>query len=125
MTTAWIEKMLDEPTVVWGPPVRDGAGGYSSWPASSQIQGRWQYGVGTAGPRVEYRADGAIKVSRSCVWLDGAVEVGSYLWKGSLTSLPGGATPETLGDAKQVVAVKNVRSVVTADYLYKAFLDES
>jgi hypothetical protein len=124
MTTGWALNLLDEHTVVWGPPIRDGAGGYSSWPTPSQIQGRWQYGVGSSGPRVEYRFDGSIRIARTCVWTESSIELGSYLWKGSLTTISGSDTPETLQDARQVVAIKNVRSLVTDDYLYKAYLDE-
>jgi hypothetical protein len=125
MTTDWIIKLLDEPTVVWSPPPRDGTGGYSSWPNPVQLKGRWQFSVTSYGPKVSYGADGAVKPARTSVWLDHEIGVGSYLWKGSLSSLSSGATPETLSDAKQVIAVRNIRSIVTTDYLYKAFLDET
>lgn len=124
MTTAWVRKLLDEPTVCWGPPVRDGIGGYSSWPVPSQLNGRWEYNVGSSGPRVTYKSiGGAVIIARTSVWLDDEIEIGSYLWKGSLSSLDSADTPETVS-ARQVVAVRNIRSIVTQDYLYKTFLDE-
>lgn len=124
MTKAWIKRLLDEPTVFWGPPIRDGAGGYSSWPVPSQIYGRWEYNIDRNGPTITYSQNGTTIVARTSVWIDSEVTPGSYLYKGELSALPDGSTPETVEEAYQVVAVKNVRAIDTKDYLYKAYLDE-
>ena len=77
-TTNWILKLLDEPTVIWLPPQRDGKGGYSSWPSPFQVNGRWQFGIGSHGPKLRYEANGAIRVARTSVWLEQEIVVGSY-----------------------------------------------
>ena len=125
MTKAWISRLLDEPTVIWGPPVRDGAGGYSSWPAPFLANGRWEYNIDRSGPTISYSQNGTTIVARTSVWLDTEVIPGYYLLKGDLSSFPVDATPETVTGAHQVVSIKNVRAIDTTDYLYKAYLDES
>jgi len=121
MTKAWISRLLDESTVIWGAPVRDGAGGYSSWPVPFLALGRWEYNIYRSGPTISYSPIGATTVAKTSVWLDTEVFPGYYLFKGELTE---GSTPETVTGAYQVVAIKNVRAIDTDDYLYKAYLDE-
>ncbi len=125
MTTTWIRKLLDEVTVHWSPPTRDGLGGYSSWPEPSQINARWEYNVGSYGPTINHTSIGTTEVARTSVWLDIEIVTDSYLWKGQLIDLESGATPETVSGAKRVVSVRNIRAIPTKNYLYKAFLDES
>jgi len=117
----WTDRLLDEPTVSWPPPVRDGLGGYT-WLNPVQLMGRWQFSTGKAGPVVEYQASGALIDSSTSVWLEAAVDTGSYLWKGLVEDVPRDAIP---GGALQVVSVSYVRSIPTRNYLYKVYLDES
>lgn len=127
----WMSHLIDEPAVLWTPPIRDGLGGYT-WELPSEVLSRWQYGLGLQdGPKVRYLAEGSTEVARTVVWLETLVEPGSYLYKGTLLDLKN-ELPETDSNqdemifdlAAQVVSVVNIRSVNGNYYLYKAFLDE-
>lgn len=120
----WTDKLLDEPTVVWAPPTQDGLGGLT-WGSPTETLGRWQYTVnpgGAAGPDIRYTPDGTTSPARTVVWLKVEPELDSYLFKGELTDLP--PSYEVVEIASQVIAVKNVRSIPTQNYLYMVYLDE-
>lgn len=117
----WYSKYLDEPTVIWAPPIRDGLGGYT-WLLPSSMLGRWQYSHGAVGPTVKYFPEGSEVVARTSVWLGSWIAVGSYLWKGSMDDAPTDGIEAT---ASQVIAVKNVRSIPTSNVVYRCYLDET
>jgi hypothetical protein len=116
----WTDRFLDEPTVWWTPPERDGLGGYV-WSSPTEIMARWQFSVGRVGASLEYLQEGGVSPFRTSVWTSISVELGSYLWKG-LASEVGPIEIESI--ARQVVAVSEVRSIPTHNYLYKVYLDE-
>lgn len=115
-------RLLTEQTVFWIPPVSDGLGG-DTWAVPKQIMGRWQYSIGSAGPTLRYIDSGTVISNRTSVWVSEAVEVGSYLWKGEVDSLPKEYDAYKL--ASKVVAIANVRAVYSEKYLFKVYLEES
>lgn len=114
----WTKKFLDEETVVWNPPTRDGVGGYV-WGVPFQVYSRWQFSSGNRAPTIVYSPQGTEILRIICVWLEQEVELGSYLWKGLLTDAPNPA------DAFQVRLLSKIRSIPTSNYLYKAYLNET
>lgn len=128
--------LLDETTVYWDPPIRDGLGGYS-WNYPSEILGKWQYSVGgNRGPTLRFLSDGSEVVSRTSVWVDSLVKLGGYLWKGSLEELQTIFTPnpsfiydkKTSSDiyelAAQITSIQKITSNAGKDNIVlKAYLD--
>lgn len=136
--TYWINRLLDEVTVLWQPPVSDGLGGYKEWFYPEEISSKWQYSTGKAsGPHISYNQGGSVVSASTSVWIDREIEIGSYLYKGKIDDLqtifnPGpdfSFEPSDLDSmfeiAAQVVSVVNVRSIPSKNYLYKAYLDET
>jgi hypothetical protein len=135
--TYWTNRLLDEVAVHWRPPVHDGLGGYSKWFYPEQLMSRWQYSTGTSGPYINYNAEGSVISARTSVWVDKDIEIGSYLYKGSIEALQTIFNPDpdfSLEDtdldlmyelASQVVSLEKVSSIPSKNYLYKAYLDET
>lgn len=131
--TYWTKRLLDEEAVYWEPPIRDGLGGYSKWRYPEQIRSRWEY----SGPRIDYSVGGSVISARTTVWIDREIEIGSYLYKGTINDLQTVFRPdpdfieeyletdEIYEFASQVVSVENVRSIPSKKYLYEVHLDET
>jgi hypothetical protein len=118
----WVLDLLDEPTVFWPPPSRDGYGGVSVWEIPVQINGRWQYSIGAFGDTIEYNRDTSTIHGKTSVWLDTSIPVGSWLWKGLISEIPPPGTPQEVVGVAQVISVKRVRSLVDNEYLNKVYL---
>lgn len=69
---------LDTPTLYWKPPGRDGVGGYL-WDHPEEIMTRWDFKSSLI-----YNESGGETESNAIVWTNKDIELGSYLWKGTL-----------------------------------------
>lgn len=129
MICGWPTNLLDEVSVYWEPPTRDGLGGYT-WKYPIEIATRWQYS-----PAVTYAPNGAEVPARASVWVDTDVKVGSYLWQGKIKEVQSIFKPIPVFDnlkefedelrdlAYQVVTMHFVRSIYSKDNLLRrAFL---
>jgi len=121
--THWTLRSLDEPSVLWLPPTQT-VDGYVWGLPQAVTASRWQYSVGTRGPNIQYNTDGAVLVGRISVWLNLSILPGSYLWQGKIEDLPEFATPSDTDFTYRVISIREIRSLVTNDYVYKVYLDE-
>ena len=129
MSIGWPTNLLDEISVYWEPPVRDGLGGYA-WNYPIEIKSRWQYA-----PAVTYAPNGAEVPARASVWVNTDVKIGSYLWQGVIKEVDSIFNPVPVFDnleafedelraiAYQVVTMHFVRSVYNkGNLLRRAYL---
>lgn len=87
MMTSWVSRSLDQRSVYWKPPKRDGFGGYI-WTPPFEIASRWEDRYSNV-----FDVSGVEVVSRAVVWVDEELEVGGYLWLGALVSTSNDYSP--------------------------------
>jgi hypothetical protein len=125
VSNCWPTNLLDEISVYWEPPVRDGLGGYT-WNYPIEIKSRWQYS-----PAIAYAPNGAEVPARASVWVSTDIKVGSYLWKGIIKEVSTIFNPVPAFDnleefenelreiAYQVVTMNFVRSIYNKNNLLR------
>lgn len=132
---SWSNNLLVDTCVYWEPPKRDGLGGYK-WCYAVELLSRWQYGFQrSTGPILIYSPEGSQVIPRAEVWVNKDIELGGYLWRGTIKQIqtifdpdPSFEEPTNLISdveslAAQIVEIKFVESLVNKNVvLRKAYL---
>jgi len=104
-----ITKMLKQTAVYWGAPTNTGEPDLS-YPSPVEISCRWE------------EVDGRVldplsndEVDKSTVYVDRDVEVGGYLWLGSLSEAP--EDPTTLREAVRITGFQKLPNLRAKEFL--------
>ena len=131
----WTTRRLTDECVYWGPPVRDGLGGYT-WTEPKELMSFWELSLRSRGPEINYNPTGAVVAAMTTVWVPDTVELGGYLYRGTIISLDSYFEPNPPFDedryttehiyevAAQIVSVEVNKSIINNGIvLTKAMLD--
>jgi len=111
-----LTKMLKQTGVYWASPTSDGRGGtQTSFPV--EIDCRWEDMV------QEIKDDeGKIHISKALVYTDREVDVGGFLYKGTLASLNNDINPSTNRDAHIILKYGEIPTLSASQVLRSAWL---
>jgi len=117
--TTFIEKVCVQTAVYWGNPQDDGYGKYT-FDAAVEIDCRWEGKVAVVLDRMgkEVMTDAQVMVTQD-------LDIGGFLYLGSLDDLSSEPDPYEVEDAYEIMAFEKIPLFCSTDeFVRKAFLNE-
>ena len=112
----YLTKNFKQTIVYWGNPQPDGFGGFS-FDDPVEISGRWEDKI-----ILFINANGEEVRSEAIVYIDRDVDLGGYLYLGSLNDLDSDPTPSDTLNAKEIRAFYKIPNIKGTAYFRKVIL---
>ena len=117
--TSFIKKVCRQDAVYWGNPVKDGYG-TCTFDAPTEIKVRWEDRVKTITDK-----DGKETVTGVEVLVTQDLDLGGYLYLGSLDDLDSAAVPSEVDGAFEILSFEKIPMIFsTTEFVRKAYLNK-
>jgi hypothetical protein len=117
--TSFIKKVCKQDAVYWGTPVKDGYG-TCAFDAPVEIKVRWEDRIKTITDK-----DGKETVTGVEVLVTQDLDLGGYLYLGSLDDLDSAAVPSEVEGAFEILSFEKIPMIFsTTEFVRKAYLNK-